>query len=131
MQRHGARSSSRSMLRSSTVGMLTTVASFLGTEMNSRMPTFSRFIEGECKVGASVTTDQACASCIRLIARLCKGEKVVVGFQMQIAGFGGSRAVASVRHRTGAFSSDSLVLSVPGRRVPASATSLHASPSGC
>lgn len=67
-----------------------------------------------------MTTDQACASCIRPSSPvLCKSEKVVVGFQLQIVGFGGSRAVASVRLRTGAFSSGSLVLPVPGRRVPA------------
>lgn len=48
-----------------------------------------------------MTTDQACASCIRPSSLvLCKSEVVVVGFQLQIAGFGGS----SVRLRTGAFS---------------------------
>jgi hypothetical protein len=88
----------------------------------------------KCKVGASVTTDQACASCIRPSSLvLCKSEVVVVGFQLQIAGFGGS----SVRLRTGAFSFRLLGACFQSQadvsRHAASATSLslHTSPSGC
>lgn len=113
MHRHGARSSSRSELRSSTVGMLTTVASYLGTGTNGRRGGPPFLHQRMHKVGASVTTDQACASCIRLaLAWLslpgcaCKREvvMVVVGFRLQIAVFGGSRACGCKCHaQNGSF----------------------------